>query len=75
MPIKCCEGFNQQIYPQVDSWKKRSVISRLREISRLDRQAGMHRDAAHKVPVSLSDLGVRERNSGSKKAGESEHRF
>jgi hypothetical protein len=41
MPIKCCEGFNQQIYPQVDSWKKRSAISRLREISRFDRQAGM----------------------------------
>ena len=39
MAIRRCEGFNQQIYPQVDSFKKRIALSWLRDFSRLDPEA------------------------------------
>ena len=39
MTIRCCERFNQQIYPQVDSFKKRIALSWLRDFSRLDPEA------------------------------------
>jgi hypothetical protein len=33
MTIRRCEGFNQQIYPQVDSFKNRIALSWLRDFS------------------------------------------
>ncbi len=39
MTIRRCEGFDQQIYPQVDSFEKRIALSWLREFSRPDPDA------------------------------------
>ncbi len=39
MTIRRCEGFNQQIYPQVDSFKNRIALSWLRDFSRPDPDA------------------------------------
>ena len=39
MTIWRCEGFNQQIYPQVDSLKKRIALSWLCDFSRPDPDA------------------------------------
>ena len=39
MIIRRCEAFNQQIYPQVESLKKRIALSWLRDFSRPDPDA------------------------------------